>query len=146
MKYMKQSNRGLGRTFSLLIVLSMLTGCNQSPSENNSLKDNLTENLEEIAVDLNKMAPMSLDEETRFDKAEVSGNTLMFNYTILTEISDTDVATLKSAMQNAACQEKRKEIDFYNSIGADAMYIYHDKQGVKLTEFEITNQVCDTTH
>lgn len=125
---------GLFLIFGLQVLLKDIKRSKQT--------SNLTENLEKVAEKMNKMAPIQIDEDARFDKAEVSGNTLSYHFTILSKFNDTEIATLKDAMQITACHEKRKEIDLFNKMNADLIYVYHDKQGEKLTEFEITNQNC----
>jgi hypothetical protein len=95
--------------------------------------------LQKAANEINRRSPLMIDSETRLDGAIASDNMLTYRYTFVN--SDRgywriNAATLKSAVIDRASSSP--EIASLFKSGVTLRYIYNDRSGKLLAQFDVT--------
>jgi hypothetical protein len=109
-------------------------------------KVSVNEMLIAISANLNKKTPMIIDQNTRLDSSAVSGNKLIYKYTMVnfnSEIQDPasadNIKKVRSNILNGVCGDSMKPL---RVAGADFVYLYYDNQGAEIIRFDIDSSEC----
>jgi hypothetical protein len=100
------------------------------------------ESMKRAAAELNKSAPTAVDEETRFDSAEVlPNNVFQYNYTLVNLVKDSiDVNVLDENLRSSIVSSVKTNpsLKLNRKQGTTFIYSYKDKNGELLLNIEVT--------
>ena len=108
-------------------------------------KKDLESELKNAALELNKEAPIQIDQYTRLDSASTIGKTnFIYYYTLLeTEKSEVNLDTVNKYLRPSIAENVKNspELKVYRNNNIAMDYKYYDKNGNFVTEISITPEL-----
>jgi hypothetical protein len=105
----------------------------------------LDDELRKTSVDMNKMCPVKVDDETRLDKTEAPGNKTLIYFLTIVNYSKENFDTLKfretrfpEIIAEFTTSEKMK---LFRDNNVTVIYKYFDNKGVFLQQLTITPEI-----
>ena len=135
-----------------VVVLLQFTvfdkAASSSDSDSRALLESLAKNsssgslLDQIANEVNKSCPKTIDSETRLDGASaLPGNKFVYNYTLINkEVASTDTASIKQFMESTIHERVKSNVafEYFRMNRVTMVFSFHDKDSKPLFSVIIT--------
>lgn len=101
--------------------------------------------LKKVELDMNKVLPQLLDEETRIDSIQVNGLELRYNYTLIkTNIKSFDIEKNKILISKNIYENQCSDIKTLQMLRKKIIYVYHYVDRENNVIFDIKLDSCKT--
>jgi hypothetical protein len=129
-------------SFSVLLFCLTAVGC-QSTTKNDP--DSVAKLLRASVKEINNAAPMMLNDETRLNSANTSGNTITYLYTLTNaKIAGMDIGkfvdVMKKQVNVETCRNEGMKVLVQNKV--IVAYNYFDNEGKSITKINVDTSNC----
>lgn len=125
------------------LLIGLLSVCALTLSYN--AKADIYEDLKFVASEINRIAPIRVDETTRLLGVEVNAKQLIYHMEVFGELAQgidldgfTKLVSEKLKVENC----KKSAMEYFSVNDVELLYIYFDLEGMPLSKINIKAQEC----